>query len=157
DFAVKHPEVLLDQGASRPDPSAQRSPRALGPDPTVSLLREEKARIEAELATVDAEAKAGGHDNPYDDVHGPEDIAQLRRRLGEIRNAIVAHQRAMSANETRVRPASAPTEAETEWKRLARAVAEAQTAAFAPRKDPLVVLGARILEAASLPSRPFES
>ncbi len=148
DFVVQHPDAVVQR------PAQAAAPQVTPPDPGGSILRQEKARVEAAIAAAEQNAKAPiSRDNPYEDVPPAPDIGALKRRLSEIRTAIAARERAMAASA----PSLPDHSIEDKWRELVRAVADAQRAAFSEPVSPPVRLVARVVEPASVPSTPVES
>src|SRR6185295_8919440 len=97
DFVTLHPDFSPGQIPPRPEGSAQpsRSPPAVRDDPTLNVLRQERARIESKLAVAQAEAAHTTDKNPYED-DADSDVAALSRQLAQVRLAIQAHQKAVA-------------------------------------------------------------
>jgi Mrp family chromosome partitioning ATPase len=171
DFVVLHPDVVLESG-SAPVAKSSAAPEAHAapPDPTITVLRQEKARLEADLGKANAEQRARAkHFNPYDDPPEIADPEALRGRIAAVRAAIIARQQAL-ADRAALRalslgPASSPSAATapaapsatapaSEWRRLVRAVTDAQRSAHAEPPEHGSTLTARIVEAPSLPEGP---
>lgn len=164
DFVSLHPDFSPGQAAPRPEASAQPSRAASIPrdDPTLNVLREERARLEAKLATAQAAAAPSSVKNPYDE-ETDSDVATLGRQLAQVRLAIAAHQKAITERAAAPAPPSPEVAAEaarkasldSEWKRLVRAVVDAQSAP-PPDKAKGPLRTARVVEPPRLPTRPVK-
>jgi Mrp family chromosome partitioning ATPase/capsular polysaccharide biosynthesis protein len=164
DFVTRHPDFSSGPPAPRAAGSAQPARASAAPrdDPTLSVLRQERVRLESRLAAAQTEAATSNFKNPYED-EGESDIAVLGRQLAQVRLAIQAHQKAVAqrAESPSVPSPEAAAEAarraslDTEWKRLVSAVVEAQNAP-PPGKDVKPIRTARVIEQPRLPSRPIK-
>jgi Mrp family chromosome partitioning ATPase len=173
-FVAEHPDVALSPSAAPAAPSGSGTKPAAsasgakgaGPpaDSAMVVLQQQRATLEWRLA--DAEKKETGGGNPYDSV---TDRAALQRMIAQVRAAIAARQAvalragaessaAASAGRT-VPPlpkSPASTALQTEWQRLVEAVVDAQVQAPAKREGAAPSLGLRIVQRASLPTRPIK-
>jgi Mrp family chromosome partitioning ATPase len=170
-FVAEHPEVAISPSGPTPAPDAKPATSASGgkaaPPPADSamlVLQQQKATLEWRLA--DAEKKEAGGENPYDSV---TDRAALQRMIAQVKAAIAARQAvamrtgaessaAASAGRTVPPPPKSPASAalQAEWQRLVEAVVQAQVQAPVKREGAAPSLGLRIVQRASLPTRPIK-
>jgi Mrp family chromosome partitioning ATPase len=159
DFVALHPD-FSPTPPPRPEGNVQvaKATTVARDDPTLNVLRQERVRLESKLAA--AQAEAAQPKNPYDDEN-ESDVAVLGRQLAQVRLAIQAHQKALAqrAESPPVQSPEAAAEAarraslDSEWKRLVRAVVEAQSAPPAGTETK-PVRTARVTEQPRLPSAP---
>jgi Mrp family chromosome partitioning ATPase len=169
-FVAAHPDDLFavsQRARSQTAHEDAKSSISGSSDAAVALLRQERLRIEAELVKAQSEANSPvSRDNPYaEPASSPVDTAVLERRLVEIRNAIVSHQRAVTKHpDTPTREkdkgqATQMTEAartlEADWKARVKAVMDAQTATAASATPP--TFSAKVIVPPTLPSAPVKS
>ena len=163
-FVAEHPEVALNPPGPAPSASAVGASSARPVDTALVVLQQQRARLESRIA--DAERKeAAGANNPYDNS---SDRAALHRMLAQVRAAIAARQavslragaEASSGSAPRASSQAAKTAGsaplQAEWQRLVDAVVQAQLQVPAKRDGAAQGGGVRIVQRASLPSRPLK-
>jgi hypothetical protein len=154
DFAVAHPTVVSAPATSASVRPAASDDRPGATDPAISVLRQEKARLEVELAHAQSEPQPGSQ-NPYDDPAPRPEVETLKKRITEIKNAILAHQAvATKKNDVAPKPDAAPADLEDRWRKLVQAVADAQHAVAIAPKTAAPATFARVVEPPSLPIEP---
>jgi Mrp family chromosome partitioning ATPase len=164
DFVSAHPDVF-GEAASPPASAAPKNERPGPPasDPALIVLRQEKARLEAELSKAEGEASAPHEANPYDDAAERPKIAEIGKRLAEVRLAIIAHQNATARRASSAPPAGSPVVTpvppsklalQAERQRLVQAVIEAEgVSASAPARQ---ARSARVVRPPTLPDSPVK-
>jgi Mrp family chromosome partitioning ATPase len=160
-FVAEHPEVALNP----PAPAAAASASGAKPTPppadsALLVLQQQRATLEWRLADAEKKEASG---NPYDSV---TDRAGLQRMVAQVRAAIAARQAvtlraaAESAGATADRGATPPppesSALQAEWQRLVEAVIDAQVKAPSRREGAMPSVGLRIVQRASLPTRPIK-
>jgi Mrp family chromosome partitioning ATPase len=160
-FVAEHPEVAL-----IPPPSATSggAPGSSPPpaDSALIVLQQQRGRLEWRIAEAE-KREASGAANPYDNA---TDRASLQRMLAQVKAAIAARQavalRAGAEASAAGRVPSPPPKSaasaalQLEWQRLVERVVEAQLQAPAKREG--IAQGGllRIVQRASLPTRPLK-
>jgi len=156
DFVNAHPDVALDTPPAGPTVAAP-GPRssAAQTDFTLGVLRKQKTLLEQERAAAQSAANDTAKENPYDD-NANANIADLDKRINELKYAIVARQKAASSPVDTKPAASAMSPAQLElqaqWRRLVKALVGADAAPAPAQTDSG---SAQILVAASLPDAPI--
>ena len=142
-FLAAHPEL----SPSTPSvvPVTRGEPRAI----ETADLRAERDQIQAKIARL---TEASGSDNPFGDpaTSGPQ-VTQLRRRLAEIDQTLIARKRAEQAERKDARPKVTP-EVDREWKRLLEGVANPTPSVEPEAASSLLVM----LRPATTPTKPVK-
>jgi Mrp family chromosome partitioning ATPase len=160
-FVAEHPEVALTPPTIGPSATGAGTTPAPA-DSALVVLQQQRGRLEWRIAEAEKREASGGG-NPYDNA---TDRASLQRMLAQVKAAIAARQAvalragAEASAAGRVPPpppkSAASTALQTEWQRLVERVVEAQLQA-PPKREGIAQGGLlRIVQRASLPTRPLK-